>query len=1141
MTKAGFAGDDAPRAAFPSVVGRPRHQGVMVGMGQKDAYIGDEAQSKRGVLTLRYPVEKGVVTNFDEWEKLLHHSFYNELRTAPEEHPVLMAIPTLLPKATKEKMTQILFETFNVPAMFVESSAVLSLYASGRSTGIVLEVNDTEMVAVPIYEGYALPHAVQKAPVGGRHLTDYMMKITTERGYSFTTTAERDIVRDMKEKLAYVALDFEAEMQTAAASSSLDATYELPDGQLITVSTERFRPPEALFQPAFLGMESAGAHDLVYNAIMRCDVDIRKDLYSNIVVAGGSTMFPGFADRMQKEITALAPSTMRIKVVAPPERKLSAWIGGSILGSLSSMQQMWINKRDYDTSGPQIVHRGSGSGLSAGADADAVAVADADTGRIAPDSRVTRSYLRAVKGNSSASAAASAGAGGGLQPQGSMKIYLDASSCDTFEDVGTLVLVFEFPTARQSASMPTPGEKYTPATKTLHLPENDVGKQACALLEQAFEDGRLFKVTTAGDMPGCWHGEQCGPTAWMWAAAPLKSSASSGGAFGWPDVVPASGKSYVERLADALASAGVSAAGAASGATTGAAAAVGGGGGGGGSASLGGGAGTSPLMPSAVSTAPVVLASRPYATTNSVVVDVGAAVSAAASSQTIVAPPAGFAANPDFSTLPPATYVLSAAGAAASGAAAASTNTSRVIFCVDISGSMSTTIKVPGGVQLEKNVGTVHKVTRLECMKAAVRGQLERIRQKEPHRQVTVITFGSEVTVYADGGRPLKVETKLHGNMAALHAKGKQLGGRCVEDAATAVSQLASRVEGLKTTGCTALGPALATAVGIASDSPGSQILVCTDGAANVGVGGTGFNNGWHGNPPASTSEEAAQFYLDIAQLARAESSSISVVTCEGEDCNLENLGTVADITNGQVDIVDPTKLKETIASLVAASVVATNVKLELVLPPQLQRVAKGAAAAVAASDTDTASWDFGGIKAGTSVSCTFEARPSALEAWKSKAAAVAAAAGGDLVFEPLLFKMILQFQKDGVDYVHVQNVVVAVTGDRDCELAINSAIVGVAAVHHAAQLAHAGEYQEARISLVSTLRLLQRTMAAAANQDEYLSFVVQAEKLDGFMREQQVLESQGVASKGQKRDDDSALEIFQMKTLSRHAFRAIA
>jgi len=358
MCKAGIAGEDAPKVCFPSIVGRPKNQGqVMIGTDQKDVYIGEEAQAKRGILKLSYPIEHGIINSWEDMEKIWHHCYFNEIRVHPEDHPALLTEAPMNPKNNREKMIQVMFDNFQVPSFYVSVQAVLSLYASGRTTGIVLDSGDGVTHTVPIFEGYSLPHSIMRNDLAGRDLTDYMVKLLTEVGVHFASSAEREIAREIKEKHCYVALDFDAELKAFGDNSGKDIVYTLPDGTPITIGNQVIRCPEALFQPMKLGKEYPGFHELVFQSIMKCDVDVRKELYGNIVMSGGTTMYNGISERLNKEITALAPSTIKIRVVAPAERRFSVWIGGSILSSLSSFQTMWVSKAEFDETGPSIVHR----------------------------------------------------------------------------------------------------------------------------------------------------------------------------------------------------------------------------------------------------------------------------------------------------------------------------------------------------------------------------------------------------------------------------------------------------------------------------------------------------------------------------------------------------------------------------------------------------------------------------------------------------------------------------------------------------------------------------------------------------------------------------------------------------------------
>lgn len=354
LCKAGFAGDDTPCALVRTIVGRDKYRSSMVD--QKDGYyVGSDAQLKRDILALSCPIPRGAVTHWDDMQKIWHYTFHKELRIDPRRQPILLTEAPNNSRCHKENMAEIMLESFAFPAMQIALPAVLSLIASGRVTGITLDCGDGISHTACIYEGYILTHATQKMEVAGCDLTDYMMQILNERGHQLYRSTDREAMRDIKEKLCYVALDYDEEM--SKASTEIESTYKLPDGNTITVDSERFRCPEALFHPGLMGLETAGIHETIFNSINMCEIDVRRSLYGNIILSGGSTMFRGIGERITKELTNLAPSSVNIRVIVVPERKKSAWIGGSIVASLDFFRDGWISRKEYEEYGPSIVHK----------------------------------------------------------------------------------------------------------------------------------------------------------------------------------------------------------------------------------------------------------------------------------------------------------------------------------------------------------------------------------------------------------------------------------------------------------------------------------------------------------------------------------------------------------------------------------------------------------------------------------------------------------------------------------------------------------------------------------------------------------------------------------------------------------------
>jgi actin len=356
--KAGVSSmDEVPRAVISSVVGKSRMKNPdYLVEGQKSLYVGDLAIAKRGLMNLSYPIERGVVTNWDDMEKVWQHTFSDALRISAEEHPVLLTEPPLNSQSNREKLAEVMFETFKVPALYATLQALLSLYASGRTTGLVVDSGFEISHTVPIHEGQILNESILKLDLAGKEVTDCLLKLLNERGFGFTTFAEKESVHDIKEKNCFVALNFEDEKYAAAQHSDLEKSYELPDGQVITVKNERFQAPEVLFHPSLIGLEQLGVHRLAYESIVKCDMALREELCSNVVISGGSTLFPGFAERLSKELLDQG-SLSKIMVNKPTGGKFSAWFGGAILSTLPTFQDMLITKAEYIEFGASVIHR----------------------------------------------------------------------------------------------------------------------------------------------------------------------------------------------------------------------------------------------------------------------------------------------------------------------------------------------------------------------------------------------------------------------------------------------------------------------------------------------------------------------------------------------------------------------------------------------------------------------------------------------------------------------------------------------------------------------------------------------------------------------------------------------------------------
>ncbi|XP_041469844.1 actin-related protein 2-A isoform X2 [Lytechinus variegatus] len=372
FVKCGFAGTNFPSHIFPSLVGRPiiRSTAKVGDIEIKDLMVGDEASQLRSMLEVNYPMENGIVRNWDDMKHVWDYTFGEQsLAINPKESKLLLTEPPMNPAKNREKMVEVMFEKYGFAGIYIAIQAVLTLYAQGLLTGVVVDSGDGVTHICPVYEGFSLPHLTRRLDIAGRDITRYLIKLLLLRGYAFNHSADFETVRNMKEKLCYVGYNVEQEQKLANETTVLVENYTLPDGRQIKVGGERFGAPEALFQPHLINQEAVGISELLFNTINAADIDTRSEFYKHIVLSGGSTMYPGFPSRLEREIKQLylervlkgdtaKLSKFKLRIEDPPRRKHMVFLGGAVLADImKDKDSFWISREEYNEKGLKCLEK----------------------------------------------------------------------------------------------------------------------------------------------------------------------------------------------------------------------------------------------------------------------------------------------------------------------------------------------------------------------------------------------------------------------------------------------------------------------------------------------------------------------------------------------------------------------------------------------------------------------------------------------------------------------------------------------------------------------------------------------------------------------------------------------------------------
>ncbi|KAK7098169.1 actin-like protein 6A [Littorina saxatilis] len=400
--RAGYAGEDTPKAEIPTHVGvvddiemKMETDGGDTPAPPDKKYLIDTVYMKhaRKDMELVSFLKEGMVENWDIFEKVMDYVYSRSIKSESCLHPLLMSEPAWNTKNKREKMTEIMFEKYNIPAFFLCKNSVLSAFANGRSTALILDSGATHTSAVPVYDGYVLTQGIVKSPLAGEFIIQECRKMMEELGVevvppylisskeavpdkqppkwkkkenvdvtkSFANYMEKDVLQDFAASILQVC---DSPYDPSVVDTMPSVHYEFPNGYNQDFSSDRFKVCEGLFDPSIVkeaqGNSMLGVGHVVTTSVGMCDIDIRPSLYGGVIVVGGNSLINGFTDRLNRDLGNKTPPSMRLKVIAAAssaERRFSSWIGGSILASLGSFQQMWVSKQEYEEGGKGCVER----------------------------------------------------------------------------------------------------------------------------------------------------------------------------------------------------------------------------------------------------------------------------------------------------------------------------------------------------------------------------------------------------------------------------------------------------------------------------------------------------------------------------------------------------------------------------------------------------------------------------------------------------------------------------------------------------------------------------------------------------------------------------------------------------------------